>query len=116
MSQDSGKREASNLVNEHWDLITRVADELLAKRALTGEEVEALVSTYEEVRQKFEEVRKKFGLTPQELEIVSAVVAGCSNKEIADYCKIGEDTVKVHHGNIFDKVGVSSRLELALLP
>jgi len=58
--------------------------------------------------------RKKFGLTPRELEIVSAVVAGFSNKEIAEYFKISEDTVKHHLSNIFDKVGVSSRLELAL--
>ena len=69
---------------------------------------------YEEVRQKFEEVRQKFGLTPQELDIVSTVVEGYSNKEIAEYLKIGVDTVKRHLINIFDKVGVSSKLELAL--
>src|SRR5207247_2005007 len=45
-------------------------------------------SSGEEARQK------KFGLTPRELEIVSTVVAGYSNKEIAEYCKISEDTVK----------------------
>jgi len=62
-----------------------------------------------------EEARqKKFGLTPREIEIVSAVVAGYSNKEIAEYFKISEDTVKHHLSNIFDKLGVSTRLELAL--
>src|SRR6266699_1611468 len=65
-------------------------------------------SSGEEARQK------KFGLTPRELEIVSTVVAGYSNKEIAEYCKISEDTVKHHLSNIFDKLGVSTRLELAL--
>src|SRR5579863_2751534 len=58
--------------------------------------------------------QKKFGLTPRELEIVSAVVAGYSNKETAEYFKISEDTVKHHLSNIFDKLGVSTRLELAL--
>ena len=58
--------------------------------------------------------QKKFSLTPRELEIVSAVVAGYSNKEIAEYFKISEDTVKHHLSNIFDKLGVSTRLELAL--
>src|SRR5207249_10366173 len=58
--------------------------------------------------------QKKFGLTPRELEIISAVVAGYSNKEIAEYFKISEDTVKHHLSNIFDKLGVSTRLELAL--
>jgi DNA-binding NarL/FixJ family response regulator len=57
---------------------------------------------------------KKFGLTPRELEIISAVVAGFANKEIAEYFKISEDTVKHHLSNIFDKLGVSTRLELAL--
>lgn len=42
------------------------------------------------------------------------VVAGFSNKEIAGYFKIAEDTVKHHLSNIFDKIGVSTRLELAL--
>jgi two-component system nitrate/nitrite response regulator NarL len=61
-----------------------------------------------------ESKQKKFGLTPRELEIVSAVVAGYANKEIAEYFKISEDTVKHHLSNIFDKLGVSTRLELAL--
>lgn len=58
--------------------------------------------------------RKRFGLTPRELEVISAVVAGYANKEIAEHFKISEDTVKHHLSNIFDKIGVSTRLELAL--
>jgi len=62
-----------------------------------------------------EESRKKaFGLTPRELEIVSAIVLGYTNKDIARKYTISEDTVKHHLTNIFDKVGVSNRLELAL--
>jgi len=67
------------------------------------------------VQSSSDEARQKtFGLTSRELEIVSAVVAAYSNKEIAEYFKIAEDTVKHHLGNIFDKLGVSTRLELAL--
>jgi DNA-binding NarL/FixJ family response regulator len=58
--------------------------------------------------------KKKFGLTPRELEIVSAIVAGYNNKDIAQKFSISEQTVKHHLTNIFDKLGVSSRLELAL--
>jgi DNA-binding NarL/FixJ family response regulator len=58
--------------------------------------------------------QRKFGLTPRELEIVSALVAGYSNKEIAEHVKIREDTVKRNLSKIFDKLGVSTRLELAL--
>jgi DNA-binding NarL/FixJ family response regulator len=58
--------------------------------------------------------RNRYRLTPRELDIVSAVVAGYANKEIAQHFRISEDTVKHHLSNIFDKVGVSTRLELAL--
>jgi two-component system, NarL family, nitrate/nitrite response regulator NarL len=57
---------------------------------------------------------KTFRLTPRELQIVSGVVAAMENKEIARYFKIADDTVKHHMTNIFDKLGVSTRLELAL--
>jgi two-component system nitrate/nitrite response regulator NarL len=58
--------------------------------------------------------RPRFGLTPRELEITSAVVSGLSNKEIARKFVLSEDTVKHHLTNIYDKVGASNRLELAL--
>lgn len=58
--------------------------------------------------------KKRYGLTPRELQIISAVVAGYANKEIAEHFRISEDTVKHHLSNVFDKLGVSTRLELAL--
>jgi DNA-binding NarL/FixJ family response regulator len=58
--------------------------------------------------------RQRFGLTARELEVTAAVVAGFSNKEIARKFSLSEDTVKHHLTNIFDKVGASNRLELAL--
>jgi two-component system, NarL family, nitrate/nitrite response regulator NarL len=57
---------------------------------------------------------ERFGVTPRELEITAAVVAGFSNKEIAKKFSLSHDTVKHHLTNIFDKVGASNRLELAL--
>jgi two-component system nitrate/nitrite response regulator NarL len=68
------------------------------------------------LRTKNEELTKrKFGLTPKELEIVSAIALhGMSNKEIADWFKIAEDTVKKHLTSIYDKLGVFTRLELDL--
>jgi two-component system nitrate/nitrite response regulator NarL len=60
------------------------------------------------------EPRQRFGLTPREFEITSAVVLGFSNKQIAQKYVLREDTVKHHLTRIFDKVGASNRLELAL--
>lgn len=56
----------------------------------------------------------RFGLTPRELQVVSTVVAGYSNREIAKQLSLSEDTVKHHLSKIFDKTGASNRLELAL--
>src|SRR5262249_3119435 len=57
---------------------------------------------------------KRFGLTARELEVIHTIVEGYSNKEIAQRFSISEQTVKHHLSSIFDKVGVSNRLELAL--
>jgi two-component system nitrate/nitrite response regulator NarL len=56
----------------------------------------------------------QFGLTSRELEVVTAIVSGDSNRDIADRLAISLQTVKHHLSSIFDKTGVSSRLELAL--
>jgi len=58
--------------------------------------------------------RREYGLTARETEIVTLVVAGYSNPDIAQRCSISEQTVKHHISNVFDKLGVSNRLELAL--
>ena len=53
-------------------------------------------------------------LSQREREIVALVAQGFKNKEMAERMFISEQTVKNHLHNIFDKLGVSDRLELAL--
>jgi DNA-binding NarL/FixJ family response regulator len=53
-------------------------------------------------------------LSTREREIVMLVAQGFKNKEMAERMFISEQTVKNHLHNIFDKLGVSDRLELAL--
>jgi len=55
-----------------------------------------------------------YGLTRRETEILGTIVNGLTNKEIAQRFSLSEDTVKHHLTSIFDKLGVASRLELAL--
>ena len=81
-----------------------------------GKRVVNLLTALHDLMQKAAAVpeRKTYGLTPRELEVVSCIVEGCSNKDIAKQFAISEETVKRHLSNIFDKTGVSTRLELAL--
>jgi two-component system nitrate/nitrite response regulator NarL len=89
------------MAGEYWIHRERVSNLVVYLQTL-------MLSTHDEWR------LKNFGLTSPELETISAVVAGLSNKEIADYFKMGEDTVKRQLIKIYDKIGVSTRLELAL--
>ena len=84
---------------EYWVGRESVADLVLQLRRLPAERAP---------------VKNNFGLTPRELQIVATIVAGYPNKDIAQQFSISEDTVKHHLSSIFDKLGVSSRLELAL--
>ncbi len=59
-------------------------------------------------------MRERSPLSGREREIVQLVAQGYKNKEMAEKMFISEQTVKNHLHNIFDKLGVSDRLELAL--
>jgi len=58
--------------------------------------------------------RRTYGLTAREMEVVHLITEGCTNKDIAKTFGISEETVKRHLTNIFNKLGVGNRLELAL--
>lgn len=53
-------------------------------------------------------------LTPRETEVARLVGRGCPNREVARSLGISVETVKHHLSNIFNKIGVLSRVELAL--
>jgi DNA-binding NarL/FixJ family response regulator len=56
----------------------------------------------------------RFGLTRREVDVVRGVVTGESNHQIAVRLGISDNTVKRHLVNVFNKVGASNRVELAL--
>jgi two-component system, NarL family, nitrate/nitrite response regulator NarL len=58
--------------------------------------------------------RERMQLSQREREIIVLIAQGYKNKEIAEKMFITEQTVKNHLHNVFDKLGVSDRLELAL--
>lgn len=82
---------------------------------LDGRPVQNLVQVLRELTaQTAPPPRKTYGLTSRELEVVALITEGCTNKDIANSFGISEETVKRHLTNIFNKLGVGNRLELAL--
>jgi DNA-binding NarL/FixJ family response regulator len=53
-------------------------------------------------------------LTPREIELVKMVAQGLRNRAIAERLQISEGTVKIHLHNVYEKLGIDGRLELAL--
>jgi len=106
----------------HGVVLKEAASELLfrAIRAVIGGQTwigrETVTDLVHYMRgQRPESERPKFRLTPREQQVVAAVVSGLTNKDIARQLSVSEDTIKHHVSNIFDKLGVSNRLELALV-
>jgi DNA-binding NarL/FixJ family response regulator len=98
------------------DLTTAMRAVLSGDYWIGGERVMNLVAALNDLMKQAAATpeRKTYGLTPRELDVVTCIVEGCSNKDVAKQFTISEETVKRHLSNIFDKTGVSTRLELAL--
>ena len=95
------------------------AGEFWLDRATTGEVIRILAKRTPAVGNNNNTARNGVrenasALSPREREIVNLVAQGFKNKEMAQRMFISEQTVKNHLHNIFDKLGVSDRLELAL--
>ena len=53
----------------------------------------------------------ELGITPRELEILTQIAAGMSNKEIAAKLFVSENTVKTHAASVFDKLQAKRRTQ-----
>jgi DNA-binding NarL/FixJ family response regulator len=78
----------------------------------TWQPLHALLS--EAVEEDMVGTRVRDRLTPKEMRIVALIVQGCKNREIANRLKTTEQVIKNYLRSIYDKTGVSDRLELAL--
>jgi DNA-binding CsgD family transcriptional regulator len=54
---------------------------------------------------------EQLGITPRELEILEAIAAGLSNREIAERLFVSENTVKTHASRLFGKLDVNRRTQ-----
>lgn len=98
-----------------------VVSQLVQQLRITPAEVSSLLRTADEHAASAStdfaaqaQLRNRFNLTPRESEMVRAIGEAMTNKDIAAHFGISEYTVKHHLTKIFDKVGVYSRLELAM--
>lgn len=53
----------------------------------------------------------ELAITPRELEILEAIAAGASNREIAERLFVSENTVKTHAANLFGKLQAERRTQ-----
>ncbi len=90
------------------------AGELWLDRTTSAEVVRELAAKPIPMPRHAPVTEKPAVLSRREREIVALVAQGFRNREIADKLFISEQTVKNHLHNVFDKLGVSDRLELAL--
>ena len=68
------------------------------------------------VRDEREHIHRRLeSLTPREYEVLTYVITGMLNKQIAYALNISEKTVKVHRARVMDKMGVDSVAELVRL-
>jgi DNA-binding CsgD family transcriptional regulator len=58
---------------------------------------------------------ERLGITPRELEILEAMAAGLSNREIAERLFVSENTVKTHVTRLFDKLSAKRRTQAVQL-
>ena len=101
------KQSASDLLVKS---IRKVSDgEIWLDNRMTAEVIDAFKKSSESGQR-----REKPLLSDRQKEIVQLVAQGFRNREIGEKLFISEQTVKNHLHNIFDKLGVSDRLELAL--
>ena len=61
------------------------------------------------------ERQAQLGITPRELEILTQIAAGLSNKEIADRLYVSENTVKTHAASVFEKLNARRRTQAVQL-
>ena len=68
------------------------------------------------VREEREGIHRRLeSLTPREYEILTHVITGRLNKQIAYSLEISEKTIKIHRGRVMEKMGVDSVAELVRL-
>jgi DNA-binding CsgD family transcriptional regulator len=104
-----------------------VGETILVKEVLVSAEASALIAPnptpFAPITADRQGQQQTLGITARELEILTLIARGLSNREIATQLFVSENTVKTHCARAFDKLGAARRTqavhrgkELGLLP
>ena len=94
--------------------LTRTRERVVVREVPVEVPVEVQVPVPVPVAARFERDearREQLGITARELEILEAMAAGLSNREIAERLFVSENTVKTHTSRLFDKLSARRRTQ-----
>jgi DNA-binding CsgD family transcriptional regulator len=94
--------------------LTRTRETVVVREVSVPVEVQVPVPMAAEFRRNEGRV-EDLGITPRELEILEAMAAGMSNREIAERLFVSENTVKTHAARLFDKLSARRRTQAVQL-
>jgi len=97
------------------DLAAAIREASSGRSTLAPEAIQALIQADVQSTTHEEDPAEAFGLTPREMEVLSLLVEGLNNPEIAERLVVSRSTAKAHVSNILSKLGVSNRAEAIAL-
>lgn len=102
------------LLKQKFESIVPSLKAVMAEQSVFGEEVIARLPLFRETSQRTAPALEEYRLTPRELEILSLIADGLSNKEIAEKLFISEGTVRNAISLQLEKLRLRSRTQLAI--
>ncbi len=114
---DSGAVAAARLAGARGVVLKELSPQHVLdciRRVHSGTDWVEFLGRARDVGEHREEQRDTSELTPRERELATLVASGLRNREIATRLGISEGTAKLHLYNVYKKLGVSSRVELAI--
>jgi DNA-binding NarL/FixJ family response regulator len=102
------------LLKQKFESIVPSLKAVMAEQSVFGEEVIARLPLFRETSQRKAPALEEYRLTPRELEILSLIADGLSNKEIAEKLFISEGTVRNAISLLLEKLRLRSRTQLAI--
>jgi NarL family two-component system response regulator LiaR len=97
------------------DLAAAIREAFAGRSTLAPEAIQALIQADVQPTPREEDPAQTYGLTPREMEVLSLLIEGLNNPEIAERLVVSRSTAKAHVSSILSKLEVSNRAEAIAL-